>query len=306
MTVGAAGVMTEEEEEFLTPMSARSLQSGLCLPAKAPSALPPQPPLGLASNASEEDVARHEDLWSPNIVTDDIVDDILRLSGGDPQDLCARLEARRYALANRGNACRAAKHLQEHNQWLEEMRPQIESYSAPADRLVSHQGWDRHGHPVCVWNGPLWNSAYYAGLSAEEMVLDLCSVLEGVVALLEASSISAEQAAWRLQKVTILLYLPRGSEPTSWTKVRAILRLFQQQYPERLFRALIFPCSSATIFFWSIGKNFLDEQTTRKIVFLEGGDQSRGILPKALFDHIAPEQLPLDMLGGAATVSSDN
>merc|ERR1711862_1006241 len=77
--------------------------------------------------------------------------------------------------------------------------------------------------------------------------------------------------AWRLQKCTMIVYLPKGAEKINWRTISSVLSLLQKQYPERLYRALIFPCGRGTAWFWSLVKVFLGTRVANKVVFLEGG-----------------------------------
>mmetsp|Transcript_79258 Transcript_79258/g.220331 ORF Transcript_79258/g.220331 Transcript_79258/m.220331 type:complete len:371 (-) Transcript_79258:19-1131(-) len=279
-----------EDEGFLSAREEEDDESHQSSAASPPAKVAPDLPM----DATEDEVAAFENLRAPS-VTPAAVDEICAVAGLDGSNLACRLTARRFAVAHNGDVQKAAQNIKDNQAWLEGMRPRLQRLDACGRPLVFRQGWDRLGHPLLIWNGPQINAVRR---SPEEVSLLAAAALEEACAVMEAgeaSRIRGMLPAWRLQKVTMILFLPKGSEPDI-RQVGKLLRLLQNQYPERLYKALIFPVGRLTPWFWSLVKPFLDARTTSKLVFLQGGDA-----PRELQDHVAPEQLP-SVFGGTLDI----
>mmetsp|Transcript_66081 Transcript_66081/g.123256 ORF Transcript_66081/g.123256 Transcript_66081/m.123256 type:complete len:374 (+) Transcript_66081:90-1211(+) len=282
-----------DDEGFL---SANEEASETCQsPACGSSALPPR--LGskivapaLSEDADDEEVAAYEDM-APTSVTSKLIDDICAEVGWDSQDSQSRLTARRFAVANAGNMQKALRHITDNKAWLQKERLRFADVPA-SNPLFFHRGWDRKGHPLLIYNGP---RIHLVKPTSDQMVLYTSSVFQGLCDLLDSGDNLTEtqgyKPLWRLQKVTMLVFLPKGAEPD----IRVfgpVLTVLQRQFPERLYRAVIFPTGRTTSFLWGIAKRFLDPRTVRKVVFLDGGEK-----PEGLHEYIAPEYLPAEFGG---------
>mmetsp|Transcript_30023 Transcript_30023/g.69933 ORF Transcript_30023/g.69933 Transcript_30023/m.69933 type:complete len:370 (-) Transcript_30023:31-1140(-) len=248
----------------------------------------------LNEDADDSEVAAYEDMEAAT-VSSKLIDDICNQVGWDVQDVASRLSARRFAVANAGNMNKILRHINDNKVWLQKERPRFAELPV-SNPLFFQRGWDRRGHPLLIYNGPRIS---VVRPSPEEMVLYTASVFQGLCDLLESGDYFSKTEGftpqWRLQKVTMVVFLPKGSEP-DWRAVGPVLTVLQRQFPERLYRALIFPTGRTTTFLWGIAKRFLDPRTVRKVVFLDGGEK-----PDGLLEFIAPEQLPEEFGGRDST-----
>lgn len=237
------------------------------------------------------DIVRHEELLSSK-VTDAKVDAVCLAVGLDQTNTCHRLTARRFILGNGGVVDKASQQFLDHQSWRVEIAQKLAAHPAIDHPLFFHRGFDRQGHPLLIWNGPMIKTL---GRGPGGATLMAAAVLEEVCRILEEGSHLADHEMtapeWRLQKFSIIVYCPPGSEP-DWRKIREVFNVLQRQYPERLYRALIFPVGRLTPMFWGIAKKFLDPGTEKKIKFLNGGTA-----PPELLQYVAAEQLP-QVFGG--------
>lgn len=230
---------------------------------------------------NELEIAALEELQLPS-VTHATIDHVCALAGLAQEDAAQRLVARRFAVANGGDKGKASEQLRESRNWILQMRPHLATIPVRNNPLLQQVGWDRLGHPLLAFNGLALNSTMRSG---DEAVRYACATIEDALGTLQGN---------RIQKASLLLYMPRGSEP-DFRKAAPLLRSLQRYYPERVYRLLIFPVSPWTPFFWKMTKPFVDPRTARKIVFLEGG-----VAPPGLAEFVAPEHLPYDF-GGLGT-----
>lgn len=232
----------------------------------------------------ENEIAAAEELQLPTI-TDTTIDHICALTGLAKDDLAQRLAARRFAVANGGDVNKACRQFRERQQWVTRMRTKFASVPLQSNPLLRRVGWDRLGHPLLVYNGPALNTAFRTG---DEAIRFACAAMEDTFQSLEAH---AHPPRMHVQKMCLMLYLPRGAEP-DLRKLAPLLKAVQRYYPERVYRLLIFPVGHLTPFFWNVVKNIVEARTARKIVFLEGGSA-----PPGLAEFVAPDQLPRDFGG---------
>lgn len=237
----------------------------------------------LEVGAPEEEVARYEEMQSDS-VRPQLLSETCLAMGLDSDSITCRLVARRFLLVNSCKLQKAVKHHSEQVVWLQRARP---AFTHSSDPLFFRSGWDKKGHPLLVWDGP---RIHDSKRSADELVSLVASVMQEAI---DENDLGAhlhdkgEQPLWRLQKVTMILHLPKGSEPDSIRKIGKVMRTIQYNFPERLFKALIFPVSPWTATFWYMVKGFLSERVVQKIVFLEGGNK-----PEGLRDYVDPQFIP--------------
>lgn len=238
----------------------------------------------VCSYDNELEIAAVEELQLPSVTTATI-DHVCALAGLAQEDVAQRLVARRFAVANGGDEGKASQQLRESRDWILQMRPHLATVPVCNNPLMQRVGWDRLGHPLLAFNGLALNRTMRSG---DEALRYACATIEDALGTLQEDRLPPRR---NIQKASLLLYLPRGSEP-DLRKAAPLLRSLQRYYPECVYRLLIFPVSPWTPFFWNILKTFVEPRTARKVVFLEGGSA-----PPGLAEFVAPEHLPRDFGG---------
>ena len=231
---------------------------------------PPRVASGV-KGASRAEIIAIEELDAEGI-SDDLVE---RMASEDGLDYWT---SRRLLVANKGSLEQARAQREAAEAWREANRESLAAHDPGAERLVFRRGWDKLGRPLMIWNGRFHSSAKR---SPEEVSIAAVSAVEEARAALDQQG---------LQKYSLLLYLPLGTE-LDWGMARAVVTVLQHQFPERLYRAYIFPTSAWSKVLFNIVSVFIDPKTTQKLLFCSGH------APAELLEDIAPEQLP-EKFGG--------
>eukprot|EP00636_Phaeomonas_parva_P001554 CAMPEP_0118859778 /NCGR_PEP_ID=MMETSP1163-20130328/5882_1 /TAXON_ID=124430 /ORGANISM="Phaeomonas parva, Strain CCMP2877" /LENGTH=286 /DNA_ID=CAMNT_0006793411 /DNA_START=198 /DNA_END=1058 /DNA_ORIENTATION=- len=234
------------------------------------------PRVPAATGLTEEQLAEQEELVHA-AVTPEIIDATLAaltpFKDEFPGVEIDRWTARRLAVANGGDVDGAVRQLRASQEWLAAHRAAVDAHDVGAEALFFRRGYDRLGHPVLIWNGRVHKAAER---TPEEVAVAAAAAAGEALAVLRRQG---------LHKFTLIIHLPRGTE-MDWRMGKEVLRTLQRNYPERLYRALIFPCGFWTQVAWNVLKVVVDVRTRQKLQFLNGND------PESFQEWIAPEQLP--------------
>jgi hypothetical protein len=114
-------------------------------------------------------------------------------------------------------------------------------------------GFDLEGHPVVVYRAKL---QFPGDRNLDEMVNMCIWWAEKVISLLPSDK----------SKATILIdRIDAGMQNSDIEFVRAMAGVFQNNYPERLHRAIVYPSGIIFYTFWNLIKWFLDPVTQQKV-----------------------------------------
>lgn len=285
--------LDSEDEGFLSAVEDEEIDVVMPTQKQVAEATVPVAP-ALSYNATEAEVAAYE-LLDAAVVTDAKVDEICAKAGLDASSVACRLTARRFAIAHGGSVSKAVANINENCAWRQAIKSTIDGLASLENPLLFRQGWDRLGHPVLILNG---QQLHATKRSADEVFLLAAAAVEEACGVLEAGdSLNAGGArpSWRLQKFTMIFFLPNASMP-DFRQVGRLLRAFQCQYPERLYKAFIFPVGRMTPWLWRMVKRLIDRRTASKVILLKGGSA-----PPDLHQHVAPEQLST-VFGGTCDI----
>lgn len=171
----------------------------------------------------------------------------------------------RFLLARNGNVDKAKALLEENRAWRKAKLPIYKSSCLTEynkGKVFVH-GVDKEGHPLVIYRAKL---QIPAERNVDEMVNMAVWWAEKIVSQLPADK----------SKVTILIdRVDAGMANSDMEFVRALASVFQNNYPERLCRAIVYPSGIVFYTIWNLVKWFLDPVTQDKVkpVLLLGGVQ---------------------------------
>jgi hypothetical protein len=161
----------------------------------------------------------------------------------------------RFLIARNGNIEKSRALLLEHLVWRKSKLPIFKSSCLTefAKGKIYMHGFDREGHPLVIYRSKL---QIPAERDLDEM-LNLCYWwAEKVVASLPDDK----------SKATILIdRTDAGMQNSDMDFIRAMASVFQNNYPERLFRAVVYPSGIVFYTIWNLIKWFLDPVTQHKV-----------------------------------------
>lgn len=185
----------------------------------------------------------------------------------------------RFLIARNSNVEKARLLLQDARAWRKSKIPIYKSCCLTEynkGKVYAH-GMDKEGHPLVVYRAKLQNPH---DRDVDEMVNMAVWWAEKIISQLPADK----------SKATILIdRTDAGMANSDMEFVRAMASVFQNNYPERLHRAIVYPSGIVFYTIWNLVKWFLDPVTQDKVkpVLLLGGVQ----------EFIDDEYIP-DYMGG--------
>ena len=192
----------------------------------------------------------------------------------------------RFLIARNGNTEKARALLVEHLAWRKVKLPLYKNSCITefVKGKVYLHGFDREGHPLVVYRAKL---QIPSDRNVEEM-LNMCYWwAEKVISVLPPDK----------SKATILIdRIDAGMQNSDVEFVRAMASVFQNNYPERLYRAVVYPSGLVFYTVWNIIKWFLDPVTQHKV---------QPVLTLAgVTEFIDPQYIPVHM-GGESRYTFD-
>jgi len=161
----------------------------------------------------------------------------------------------RFLIARNGNVDKAKTLLVEHLAWRRATLPVLKSSCLnefTKGKMFVH-GVDKEGHPLIIYRAKL---QVPSERDMDEMLRMCTWWAEKVISMLPPDK----------SKATILVDRSDASLTNmDFEFVKAMAGIFQNNYPERLYRAIIYPSGIVFYTFWNLIKFFLDPVTQHKV-----------------------------------------
>jgi hypothetical protein len=160
----------------------------------------------------------------------------------------------------------------------------LQAHQAIDCRFIRHTGFAKDGSALIYMQG----ARYDPSAGPEATALACAHVVDSVL--------TAEDS----QKMTVLLDV-RPNE--GWPNVSAfsmkpyfsiVAKIFQDNYPERAQRVIVFPMPLVVRGLWAMVSRILDPRTRKKFVILGGSDKQGSPCPVELNNYVELDQLPID------------
>jgi len=167
----------------------------------------------------------------------------------------------RYMKARKGDYGAAARMLRSNLIWQQENLP-VEKHSVMNELNKGkffHYGYDNDDRPIVVY---MAHKHFPKTSNADEVVRMLVYVIEAAM---------ASRPNKLVQQFTFLLYTPKGSN-MDLKLIKKAAKTFQDNYPERMNRFIIFPIGPVVHGLFGMAKPFLDAGLRAKICMLKSRD----------------------------------
>lgn len=184
---------------------------------------------------------------------------------------------RRFCVARNFNLENASNMLTKHLQWRQENLPVMyDSCAKEIDKeIFTHRGFDKCGRPIFL----------YHGSRNDPNTNETSQVIQAVIFALETAFAAADSNESD-GKAIIIFYLNKGSQFDP-NLIRCFANTMSDNYPERCFKALIFPGTQLAFTLWNLVKYFFDQRTREKVMIVPRELQGRCVFE----DLIAEDQL---------------
>jgi len=187
----------------------------------------------------------------------------------------------RFLIARNGDTTKSIPMLQAHLAWKEQSWPALKvSFQVELNTGKAYtQGFDREGHPLIIFHTNLHNPAER---DVDELLRMSIWVFECAIAKLPD----------KLCKVTVLINRVNAGSGSDIEFARQLTGLLSNNYPERLYRTIVYPSSIVFYGIFQVVSLFLDPVTKNKVkpvMYLSG-----------VQEYIADEHIP-EVMGGCST-----
>jgi hypothetical protein len=163
---------------------------------------------------------------------------------------------RRFSIARSHDVAQSTEMLSTHIAWREANLP-IDPESCAAElakcKVFTH-GFDNEGRPIVYW----WGKRHDPSDS------DLEEVIKSLLLRIEEALQNAPEESDG--KFVLLLYLSGPKHQFDVPLIKRLAPILQNNYPERLHRALIYPGTTLAQTLWTMVKYFINPITREKIV----------------------------------------
>lgn len=199
------------------------------------------------------------------------------------------LTLQRFCVARNFNSEKASSMLRANLEWRSSILPiDRESCREEIDKgLFTHRGFDKQGRPVFLYHGSKYDST---SISMEEVD----RVIKSVIVSLEEGLAAQEEGTDG--KLIVVLYVNSGSKFDT-RLIKQFAKTMSDNYPERCFRALIFPGTPLAMTLWRVASFFFDPRTREKVIIVPNKAEGRDVFA----DLIADDQLEIMFRGWGGT-----
>jgi len=187
----------------------------------------------------------------------------------------------RFLIARNGDVEKSTALLNGHLEWKAANWPVLKS-TCEKEFAVGRcyvRGTDKEGHPLIIFHTRLHHPTER---DLEELGRMVVFVFEQAIKLLPPN----------MNKVTVLLDRSNAHNGADFEFMKYFANIMQNNYPERLYRTIVYPTGFLFYGIWSIAQVFLDPVTREKVkmvMYLSG-----------VQEYIADECIPSEM-GGQST-----
>jgi len=187
----------------------------------------------------------------------------------------------RFLIARNGDVEKSTTLLKGHLEWKAANWPVLKS-SCEKEFSVGRcyvRGTDKEGHPLIIFHTRLHNPN---DRDLEELGRMVIFVFECAI----------KQLPSNMNKVTVLLDRTNAHNGADIEFMKHFTNIMQNNYPERLYRTIVYPSGFIFYGIWQLVQMFLDPVTREKVkpvMYLSG-----------VQEYIADEYIPSEM-GGAST-----
>lgn len=189
----------------------------------------------------------------------------------------------RYLIARNNDLAKATELLTKAKSWRSKHMPILKRDVIPelqTGKLYVH-GTDREGRPLLIFR-PSMHDAGNRDLETMAKMVMWC----------------AEYAISKLpddkSKFTVIIDRDGAGWGQDLEFLKSFTKLFQDQYPERLYRAIVVPTNFVFWSIWKIASAFVHPVTRQKVVTL--------VFQSALSEYVDPEFIPVRLVSKSLTL----
>lgn len=160
----------------------------------------------------------------------------------------------RFLIARNGDLCKSKPMYEEHLKWKEHNWPALKSSCMNELKLGKSyvKGEDKLGHPLIIFHTHLHDPQ---NRDCEELVRMAIFTFETAIAQMKDKTC----------KVTVLINRCNAGNGSDVEFARMLTTLLSNNYPERLYRTVVYPSSMVFYGIWQVVQIFMDVVTREKV-----------------------------------------